>query len=97
MIVRPKQQRVADDDGLDYGDEDDYVDYGDDEDSYGIGEENGAENTENEDEYRKPRSQLIDMSGVHISSGEEALHEEGVAYYFRAGYRCSHHMRRGDS
>ena len=48
-IVRPKQQRAAEGDGLDYGDEDDYVDYGDDEEVYGIGDDNGAENTENEE------------------------------------------------
>ena len=47
-IVRPKQQRAADDDCLDYGDEDDYVDYGDDEEVYGTDDED-AVNTENEE------------------------------------------------
>ena len=42
-IVRPKQQRAADDGGSDYedgGDEDDYDDYGEPEDDYGTGEVN---------------------------------------------------------
>ena len=48
-IVRPKQQRSADDDGLDYGDEDDCVDYSDEDEVYGSGENEDAVNTENEE------------------------------------------------
>ena len=42
-IMRPKQQRAADDDSSDYGDGDDYDDYGEPEDDYGTGDEDTAD------------------------------------------------------
>ena len=48
-IVRPRQQRVADDDGSGYGDEDDYDDYGDYDEVYSAGEDDGAADTETEE------------------------------------------------